>query len=263
ADELFGGYERYTAMLLAQKIDSVPDGLKNFLVDTLLNILPDNMNERSLPARCRRFLKNVKSSGLDRYAGIINRWHDSALKRLYSPAMLEVAKATPHTMPFRNLLESASSENEIERFMELEFHSYLPGDVLAKVDRASMATSLEVRSPFLDHEVIEFAASLPLEWKLKGFDRKHILADAFRDLIPEEILFRKKMGFGIPVGEWLREGLYEKAKEILFSDTAQAHGFFNTGNVKNLLDLHVNRKIDASYQLWTLLCFEMWFREHA
>jgi asparagine synthase (glutamine-hydrolysing) len=126
-----------------------------------------------------------------------------------------------------------------------------------------MACSLEVRNPFLDKDVVEFAASLPVEWKIKGFNLKRILKDAFAESLPENILKRKKMGFGIPVSQWLRKEFYEDAKNVLGSENARAHSFFNTENVLKLLDAHRAGKVDASYQLTAILCFEIWFDEYS
>lgn len=263
ADEIFGGYDRYVALWLASKTDLLPDKIRKVLAENLAAILPENTNERSFLSRSKRFLESLGFKGLQRYTNMVYRWSEPELKRLYSPALWEVAKVTPQESIFKSFYDRLTSESSIERILELDLSSYLPGDVLTKVDRASMATSLEVRSPFLDHNIVEFAASLPIEWKLNGFNRKHILCEAFKELIPEEILFRRKMGFGIPVGEWLRGDYYETARDILLSETARAHGFFNTKNIENLLTLHYTRKIDATYQLWTLLCFELWFKSQS
>jgi asparagine synthase (glutamine-hydrolysing) len=138
--------------------------------------------------------------------------------------------------------------------------TYLPNDLLVKVDIATMAVSLEARSPFLDHHVIEFAASLPEKLKLRGLTTKYLLKRVLRQLLPSENLGRRKMGFGVPIGHWFRGRLEPFLRETILSDRARGRGFFKPEVVKQLVDLHARGERDYSHQLWTLLMLELWFQ---
>jgi asparagine synthase (glutamine-hydrolysing) len=137
----------------------------------------------------------------------------------------------------------------------------LPGDLLAKVDIAAMAVSLEGRSPFLDHELVEFAARLPASFKLYGGRGKRVLREAVADLLPAEVLNRPKMGFGAPIGAWFRGDLRELAADTLFSAQSLGRGLFRPEPVRALWDEHQAGRRDRSAPLWALVCLELWFRE--
>ena len=138
--------------------------------------------------------------------------------------------------------------------------TYLPNDLLVKVDIASMAVSLEARSPFLDHHVIEFAASLPENLKLRGLTTKYILKKTLRKLLPTENLKRGKMGFGVPVGHWFRGGMQQFLRENLLSEKAAGRGFLRPEVVRRMVELHTRGERDHTHQLWTLLMLELWFQ---
>jgi asparagine synthase (glutamine-hydrolysing) len=138
--------------------------------------------------------------------------------------------------------------------------TYLPNDLLVKVDIASMAVSLEARSPFLDHHVIEFAASLPEKFKLRGLTTKYLLKRVLKKLVPVENLNRPKMGFGVPIGHWFRDHMKKFLGETLLSERALKRGFFKPEEVKRMFDLHTSGTRDYAHQLWTLLMLELWFQ---
>jgi asparagine synthase (glutamine-hydrolysing) len=137
--------------------------------------------------------------------------------------------------------------------------TYLPNDLLVKVDIATMAVSLEARSPFLDHHVIEFAASLPPKLKLRGLTSKYLLKKVLRKLLPSENLNRRKMGFGVPIGHWFRGKMQPFLREVVLSDKALRRGLFKPEAVRRLVDQHARGERDYSHQLWTLLMLELWF----
>ena len=137
--------------------------------------------------------------------------------------------------------------------------TYLPNDLLVKVDIASMAVSLEARSPFLDHHVIEFAASLPEKFKLRGLTTKYLLKRVLKKLVPMENLNRPKMGFGVPIGHWFRNQMKRFLGETLLSERALKRGFFKSAEVKRIFELHTRGQQDYAHQLWTLLMLELWF----
>ena len=157
---------------------------------------------------------------------------------------------------------SGNGETDIvDRVIMADTHNYLPNDLLVKVDIASMAVSLEARAPFLDHHVMEFAASLPAAYKLRGLTTKYLLKRALKGLVPQENLSRRKMGFGVPIGHWLRGELKGLLTDSILSEKAQSRGYFNGEMVRHLVDQHIEGRRDHSPQLWTLMMLELWHRE--
>jgi asparagine synthase (glutamine-hydrolysing) len=138
--------------------------------------------------------------------------------------------------------------------------TYLPNDLLVKVDIATMAVSLEARSPFLDHHVIEFAASLPENLKVRGLTTKYLLKRVLKKLLPAENLNRRKMGFGVPIGNWFRGRMQPFLRETLLSEKARNRGLFSPPEVTRLVEQHTRSERDYSPQLWTLLMLELWFQ---
>ncbi|KPJ58990.1 MAG: hypothetical protein AMJ42_02360 [Deltaproteobacteria bacterium DG_8] len=138
--------------------------------------------------------------------------------------------------------------------------SYLPEDLLVKVDIASMAHSLEARSPFIDHKVMEFAASLPSDLKLRGIENKYLLKHTLSEILPKDILRRKKMGFGVPLDVWFRSDLKEMAFDILLDKRCTEREYFKRESIQRLLDEHVSGHYDHSYRIWALLFLELWHR---
>jgi asparagine synthase (glutamine-hydrolysing) len=149
--------------------------------------------------------------------------------------------------------------SSLDRMIRSDFSAYLPGDLLVKADIASMANSLELRSPLLDINVIEWGISLPHNYKIKGFETKHILKDVARSLVPAELIDRPKMGFGIPRAEWLRGGMKEMVIDTLTDDTAIQRNWFNKNEVKQVIDLHMGGQNKDSV-LWPMLILELWAR---
>ncbi len=161
------------------------------------------------------------------------------------------------------LLESfghAEGRSLVTRTTAADVHSYLPCDILTKVDIASMAYSLEARSPFLDHPVAELAARMPLRLKQTPQRGKQILHDTFRDLLPESIQQRGKMGFGVPLDHWFRQELKDLLRDTLLDATARRRGLLDPTAVQRLVDEHLTGGVDQSYRLWNLVCLEQWCR---
>ena len=159
----------------------------------------------------------------------------------------------------KDLLKITDAPTEIERMQFLDMNFYMAEDILTKVDRASMAVSLEVRAPFLDPRVAQFAAALPLEYKLKGNKGKYILKKAVEPLLPRNILQRPKKGFGVPIAEWLKGRLNPLMRDLLAPDRLRNQGLFNEKYVQKLIREHETNVASHHKQLWTLLVFQLWF----
>ena len=165
-------------------------------------MLPPKAEERTFCGRLQRLLEISEEDGIDRYLRLISRCPSPLKQSLYGPRLLETE--WPATVSFLEDHDPGPPKALIDRIMEVDLKTYLCDDILVKVDRASMAYGLEVRSPFLDPDVVELALALPDQWKQQGMTRKRILMDTFRDLLPEEVFSRRKMGFGVPIARWLR-----------------------------------------------------------
>src|SRR5215510_4409834 len=207
-DESFAGYERYLANYLAERMRSIPGVAA--AARALSRIIPDSIDPKSRARQARRFLAAASLPMADRYPRWLKTFQDEAKPRLYSPEF--IGQLNGHADQTLKLLfdgRLCSPANPVDAAMAVDVASYLPYDLLVKVDITSMANSLEARSPFLDHKVMEFAARLPAEIKFRGGRLKHLLKLAFADLLPPENVNRRKMGFGVPVGQWFRGPLRE------------------------------------------------------
>ncbi|MDD5727832.1 MAG: asparagine synthase (glutamine-hydrolyzing) [Victivallales bacterium] len=255
ADELFAGYERYLVMRYSRYCDFIPLAMRRVMFGMPARLFPGR-GERSLMGRMQRTLDSIASPSDQRYINIISRFNEILKKKLYGERFNDF-NFCPTAEVISSLYNDAGAEHEIEKIMETDLKSYLPGDILTKVDIASMASSLEVRSPFMDHEVVEFAASLPLKYKQFRVSRKHILKEAFADFIPPAVLTRRKKGFGVPLSDWFRNVWRDELRQHLLEGRLITDGFFRKEVIEQLLSEHDARKADRSYPLWSLLILEL------
>jgi asparagine synthase (glutamine-hydrolysing) len=253
-DELFAGYERYRAMLLAQRIPDMAKGI----IATFAGMIPDSTNFKSKIRRMKRFLSGAVLPTQRRYLKWISIFDDLAKRNLYSEDFMGSISPENASNLIKPFLESSDGISAIDSLLLTDTMTYLPYDLLVKVDITSMANSLEARSPFLDHKLMEFAAKLPAEYKMKNFVKKYILKKAIKDLIPHENIHRGKMGFGVPVGNWFRKDLKDFLSDTLFSKASFSRGYFKPEAIDKMVKLHIGNKADYSSQLWALLCLELW-----
>ncbi len=256
ADELFCGYYRYLLMKYAAFAGAIPQAARTSLSLMASSILPSSGSERTLSGKMRRILGIFAEKPENRYARIIIRFDEEMKKSIYGERMRESLGGTPDFLA--SFLELSSSNNGVEKHSELDIATYLNGDILAKLDTASMASSLEARSPFLDYRVAEFAASLPLKLKQKGGQRKYILRKCFRGIVPDEILDREKKGFGVPVADWFRASWRKIAEEHILEGRAVKDGFLSAKAASGMLSGHADGNADHSYAIFAMLCFALW-----
>jgi len=261
-DELFGGYLRYKAHALAEGAGKVlPPALVRLLCRAGLAFLPRKAGSGVGAAwRIRRLLRHAHLPPARRNfqwsAGI-----DEDLKaELLAPAFLERAGAAPTWRLMEEGLEASDAPDLLGKILDLDLRTYLPGDLLVKMDIATMAHGLEARSPLLDPELAAFAARLPASLKLKGWTSKYILKKALAPLVPGEVLRRPKQGFGVPIDAWLRGPLLPMLRDLLLSRRAAERGIFKTGAVEDLIAEHASGRENRHAALWTLLVLELWFR---
>jgi asparagine synthase (glutamine-hydrolysing) len=243
-DEAFAGYERYRA-------GKVLDDINPLLSINPLTLYP---SQRLTNLRLRKLLKHSRAQSLEkRYRGFQSLFQPNDLKRVLNSDLFELA-TKDH---FSNLWEDISSKDKIRKMQEVDIKSYLPGDLMYKVDIASMANSLEVRSPFLDYRVVEFGLSLPWKYKVGGGENKHILREIARELVPKHLIDRPKMGFGIPRSRWLRQELRHTVSEVLLDKDSQSRGWFNQNEVRKILSLHQNGQ-ELDHLLWPMFTLQLW-----
>lgn len=258
-DELFAGYDRYRALWLSVKLRRMFPIHKTPGIG-LIQRLPDSNKQRSLSRRAKRFLEAIGQPEARRYLNWLQIFPESMRADLYTD---DFVQQLPGDDPFE-FLDSVWSRSEgrdvVTRASITDLLSYLPCDLCTKVDVASMANSLEVRQPMLDHRVVEFAASLPLELKFRGRRGKLLLEDAFGSMIPRSIFTRKKMGFGIPIGAWFRDELKPMVHETLLADDARIAPYFRREAVERLVGQHERMENNHGYRLWNLLILEKWLR---
>jgi asparagine synthase (glutamine-hydrolysing) len=251
-DESFAGYERYTAMGLAERVpaSAASAGAR------LLRAIPAGRRERRSPVfRAARFLETAATPRSERYGRLMQVFSLAQRAELWS----DDAKAQIGALTSPGFLLGPAPAPGISGLQLLDVATYLPGDLLPKSDIASMAHSLELRSPLLDHRVVELGLSLPDHLKWRGREGKIALRRAFADVLPPLVAQRGKSGFGVPLARWFREELQPLARDLLLSDD---RGWFRPEAVEQLLDEHAAGRADHGHRLWTLVMLELWQRTH-
>ena len=271
-DELFGGYDRYRAVALGAMLDRLPAGSRRLLAGPVARAWPSSPRAKSPMRRIRRMLEGIADPADERYARWVTLFDEPSRAGLYSVAFLDTLaehdRADPEAADPRTVLAralaAAPRRDPATKAMVADLLTYLPGDLLTKVDLASMAHSLECRGPFLDHRVVELAMAMPLRRKLRlrGGRSKVVLKRAFADLLPPAIKTRPKMGFGVPIDRWFRGPLQAELRSVLLDPISLNRGIFRPEAVERLISDHTESRADRSYRLWSLLMVELWFREY-
>jgi len=259
-DESFAGYERYAAMRLAEKYHRIPAVLRDRVLRQAIELMPSSETERGRIRDVKRFVEAASLPKVERYLRWISVFDSQAKQDLYTDNFRQETQAQSAAGIIDPWFARANGSGIVDAALLTDIMTYLPNDLLVKVDIATMANSLEARSPFLDHHVIEFAASLPEKYKLHGLTTKYLLKRVLKKLLPAENLGRRKMGFGVPIGHWFRGELQPFLRETILSQSALKRGLFKPDAVKRLVELHTRSEQDYSHQLWTLLMLELWFR---
>ncbi len=259
-DESFAGYYRYTACQMAEIFSLLPRFLLRS-INSFMQNLYDSDDIRKLNWQMKRFFKSLHYEPRDRFLRWMSSFNHEERGSLYNNDFLQHLDQGHDRAVFEGYYQNKNGRDFSDLTRQAEIESYLPYDLLVKTDIATMAHSLEARSPFLDHKFMEFAATIPYDLKLHNFNNKYILKSSFKKLLPREIIRRKKQGFGLPVGEWFRGPLKEYIKGILLDPTTMRRGYFNKNYVQVMIDEHMNSKVDNGYKIGTLLMLELWHRE--
>jgi asparagine synthase (glutamine-hydrolysing) len=259
-DELFAGYSTLQAHRLVEYYEMLlPGMIRHRLIPWMVDRLPVSFDNISLDFKVRRFIAGRGIPIIMRHHQWLGSFTTAQKRQLLQPWTQLLEKDT-YQVAFEHQRNSQAQE-ALNQLLYCDLKLYLEGDILTKVDRASMANSLEVRVPFLNHTLVEYAAKLPHTVKLRGLTSKYILRRAMRQHLPPEILKRGKKGFNMPVAKWLTSDLRPLVEDMLSRDRLQREGFFNADYVQQLLTEHLNGQADHRKLLWTLLVFELWY-EH-
>jgi asparagine synthase (glutamine-hydrolysing) len=255
-DEVFGGYGRYAHGAMLGRLDRVPAGMRRAAARLAARLHPDG-DLNSPRNRVRRAAALLPLSPSDRYLRAMSRFGLDLRESLYTPEF-RAALAEPAAATIAEPWAASSARDPVDRMLDVDQQTYLPGDLLVKMDIATMAYGLEARSPLLDHEVVELGAALPTRFKVRGREKKIALRAALRGVVPDRHIDRAKQGFQVPMAEWFRTDLRELARETLLGETAASRGYLRQDVVAGLLQRHLDREEDNSSLLWSALSLELW-----
>ncbi len=267
ADELWAGYEHYIGFKVAQWYNAAPSALRRGIIEPLAQLLPSSAGYINPRLAVATFLRAAHAPAWQRVQTMLMAFTpdmqesilDDAFKA-QQPGFLAPEVLFAPTREHYDHWQPQNAATPLARAFHVYARQFMLDDILVKVDRCSMLHSLEVRAPFLDKDAAEFAARLPVSRKLHGFKRKWLLKKAFAELLPDEILYRNKRGFQIPVAQWLRGRMRPLMEDLLNESTLKAQGIFNYQAVRALMDEHVSGRADLRKPLWTLLVFQLWWR---
>jgi asparagine synthase (glutamine-hydrolysing) len=254
-DEVFAGYETHNAWAVAEKWRRIPSFIRNGLVRPLVEALPVSDSKISFEFKAKRFVR-IAELGAERAHFSWRRIVDEETQaELLGTNLVGPTPWERHKQHFGN----AGTDDPLGKMLYVDTRFYLPGDMLVKVDRMSMATSLEARVPFLDHRLVEYAAKIPSRVKFPGGKKKYLLKKGLEPLLDRDLLYRKKAGFNVPKNRWLRNELRELVGDVLAPARLARHGLLDPGAVGRLVDEHQKRQADHSFAIWSVLIFQLWY----
>jgi len=261
-DENFAGYDRFVGQRLLDYYCVLPTWFRRELVQRVVDRLPETFGYKSFAQKARWMNEMSFFSSSERYAQSMSmlRFTQDAKRSLFTSATQGAIEDLDSTRKILDFFEADSVDHVVDRMLYTDLMTRMPDHLLVTVDRLSMAHSLETRSPLIDHKVVEYAASIPGELKLKGNNLKYLLKKVAARYLPDELITRKKQGFGFPLGIWMRTEL-RPFVENLFAESRMAElGIFDAGYIRQLITEHVSGQRDHNYRLWLLINIEIWYR---
>lgn len=261
-DETFAGYRRYKLHMAEETVRGrLPLGLRRAVFGPLGALYP-KADWAPRVFRAKTTFQSLARDAVGAYFHTISIFSDEMRARLFSPK-LKRELGGYHALEVFRRHAARGPDEPLAQVQYLDMKTYLPGDILTKVDRASMAHALEVREPLLDHKLLEWATTLPRDFKLRGGEGKYIMKKAFEPFLPQDILYRPKMGFAVPLATWFRGGLKARIGEVVLGDRLASTGWFEPTYLRALLEQHASGRRDHSAPLWTLLMFDAFLARHA
>lgn len=257
-DEVCGGYERYLGALLAERYPRMVRTLNSPLAQSMINALPDSKRGAQFPERLKRFAQHAALPLAERYFSFISKFSEAQKESLFT----QEARKELHTQASWKLFEAiwsqADGRSPLSQILHTDMKTYLVDDLLTLSDRTSMAHSIEMRVPFVDHLLVEFFARVPDSLKIKGFEKKYLLKKAAERLLPKEIIYRKKAGFSVPLAVWFRTELRDYLQDTLSSHSFTSLGIFESKYIQSLLREHETQTRNHDERLFALLSFAVW-----
>ena len=259
-DETFGGYRRYRMHLMEERMRSaIPSGLRRPLFGTLGRLYP-KADWAPRVFRAKTTFEGMARSAVQAYFHSMSIVRGPMRQQLFSPALRRELGGYDAQVVFDHHAARAQTDDPLALIQYLDLKTYLVGDINTKVDRASMAHSLEVREPLMDHKLVEWLATLPSSLKVRGQEGKFLLKKAMEPALPDDILYRPKMGFAVPLARWFRGPLKKRVRDSILGERLLSTGWFDEACLRRLVDTHQNGSSDHSAPLWTLLMFEAFLR---
>lgn len=262
-DEIFAGYPRQMAMQVAGKFDFIPSAVRRPLMKTVDSMLYGGVKGK-LTAPLRNAKKFARSAAMDfenRYLGFGTYFTDEMKQNLYSADLKENSAKFDAYRYHKEFFEKCKNDSPLNRLLYVDFKTFMPALNLDTTDKTSMAANLEVRVPFLNHELVELSAKIPANLKINGIKRKYILKKAAESLLPKEVIWRKKAGFSAPIRSWIRTSLRPMIDDLLSEETIKRRGLFDYQEVRMIIELNQSGKEDYNLQIFQLLNLEIWMRE--
>ncbi len=260
-DELFAGYPRYRAADLAAKYDTLPSPIRAFIGAQFWQRLPGSVRQKSPLRRFKRLVGALSQAPIERFLDWSCIFNFARRAELYEEGFLASLPASDPVQFLKAGVLRSAGRDPITAFSLADLTTYLPCDLMTKVDIASMAHSLECRQPFLDYRLVELAAAMPVRYKYRRGRGKRILLEVFGKLLPPSVSRRAKMGFGVPLDHWFRNELRDYVRDVLLDQRTTERGYFRTDVVQRMIDDHQAGRFDHAYRLWALLVLELWHRE--
>jgi asparagine synthase (glutamine-hydrolysing) len=266
-DESFGGYTRYVANRLAGRLDAMPPALRRAIAGAG-GLLPGARagvkgRENSFANRARRLSQSLALDPAARYGRYVSWFNDDQRHDLYSDELRALTRDSMVASVLGTPWAQATGTDVVDVMLEVDATTYLPGDLIPKIDIATMAYALEARSPLLDHQLMEFAASIPAEFKVRGQQKKWIMREALRKWLPDDILDRPKQGFSVPIEDWFRNDLRAQVNDVLLDPASLSRGYFRPEAVRGILERQAAGVDADSKRVWALFMLELWHREFA
>ena len=262
-DELFAGYDTYIADKIAGRFQILPKYLRNGVIKPIINLFPPQEQKKGMINKMRRFIEGIEYPEDLQHVRWMVFLSEMDRHQLFNADVSQSINGESTYEFIRSYFHQSSSSDRLNQQNFVDFKTYLVDNILVKVDRMSMATSLEARVPFLDHRVVESSFRIPGNLKLNGKNSKYILKRTMKDLLPKEILHRDKQGFSIPIKNWLRDELRQLMQDVLNPDKLKQQGIFDHTFVSKLVNEHLSGSENHSHRLWALMMFELWHDQFA
>jgi asparagine synthase (glutamine-hydrolysing) len=256
-DELFGGYRRYLNVRLNSYFDWMPTSLKEKVLWPLISKFPEDRNSKLL-----NYFRLLKSY-METSSSTLSRQYLSYTSLVSDDMLNQIITGDSNYMDYhQQLFDECDSQDILDKMLYIDLKTSLPEQLLMLTDKMSMITSLEARVPYLDHRVVEYAARIPAQYKIKGFKLRHIQKKTFKNKIPDFVFDQKKKGFGAPVGNWVRGDLKEMMMDLLSVDSLKSQGLFNPDAVHKIINTHLTMQGDYTDILLGMISFQIWWRQN-